>query len=149
MGVNETRLLEENKRDILAVDQIVSGDLVLIPLYNTTVTTKAASVTLFALDAIGGSMKDIKFGFFLALDAAPTYTVSVWKTRAGDLVTFVQDLSKVSAALPWTIVTPAAASWYTYEVGDLEEGLQMEIRIAQSNAGNATNVCDAALTYLR
>ncbi len=148
MAVNETRLLEENKRDILAVDQLVSAGLVLIPLFNTTATIINASVTLFALDALGGTMKDIKFGFYLDADAAATFTVSVWKTRAGDLVTFVRDLSKASAALPWTIVTPPAG-WYTFEVGDLEEGLQMEIRIAQSNAGDATNLCDAVLTYLR
>lgn len=131
-------------KQLLAADYLLStGDLVLIHASRTTQTAKNDSVTLFAVDALGGSRKDIKFGFYLAADAAATFTVAVYKTRAGDLVTFTQDFSKT-----WTIATPAAAGWYTYEVGDLEEGLQMEVRIAQDNNGNANNACDAVITYL-
>ncbi len=142
MGVNETGTTENTLRDTDAVQQTTDGIAILVPLYNTTATVKANSVTLFALDALGGSLKNIKFGFYLDADAAATFIISVHKTRPGDLITFTQDLTKT-----WTIATPAAAGWYTYEAGDLEQGLQMEIRIAQDNAGDATNLCDATLTY--
>lgn len=139
--VNQTRLNENTLRDLEAVQQAVNEELVLTTLFNTTQTVRNATVILFELDAIGGTIKNIKFGFYLAADAAATFTVTVSKTRAGDLITFVQDAVKT-----WTIATPASARWYTYEAGDLEEDLQMRVSIAQDNLGNANNACDAALT---
>lgn len=143
MSVNDTALLEGNKRDIGFANYKLDAQLVLTTLFNTTVTTKAASVTLFALDAIGGSIKDIKLAFFLDDDVLATFTVAAYKTRAGDLVTFIQDMIKT-----WSIALPAADGVYSFDVGDLEEGLQLEIRVAQDNAGDVTNVIDATLTYL-
>jgi hypothetical protein len=125
------------------ISQLGDGDIIAIPSFNTTATTKNASVTLFAIDALGGIKKNIKLSIYLAADAAATFTITVRKTRSGDTTTFTPILIPAIA----TIATPAAAAVYRYEIGDLNNGLQMDIAIAQSNAGNATNVCDAAIDY--
>ena len=127
---------------LAVLESKLNAESTLIPLYNTTTTVRDASVTLFSLSAIGGSMKDIKTTFKLAADAAATFIVSVWKTSGDDLITFVQDQQKT-----WVLGGPAAVGQYSFDCGDLEAGLQMEVRIAQSNAGNATNLCVATLTY--
>ncbi len=124
--------------------QVLNNELVLKQATNLTTTVKNNSVTLFALDALAKPVMSIQFGFYLVADAAATFTISVWRTRSGDLVTFIQDLVRT-----WTIVTPAAAGQYSYDAGDLPQGLQMEIRVAQNNAGNATNVIDSFLEYLQ
>ncbi|MDD3493367.1 MAG: hypothetical protein PHZ19_07740, partial [Candidatus Thermoplasmatota archaeon] len=92
----------------------------------------------------GGTIKNIRISFYLVADAAATFTVSILKTRPGDLVTFTQD-----TILTYSIGTPANNLYYTYDLGDLPEGLQAEIQIAQDNNGNATNAVDASLVYER
>ncbi len=134
--------------EITEIQVTQNSESPLITTYNTTATIKdtligTTAVKLFVLDALGGTKKDIRCGFFLDDDVAATFTFSVFKTRPGDLLTSIQDSTKT-----WSIVNPAADGWYTYDVGDLESGLQMELRIAQNNAGDATNVCDAVLTCL-
>lgn len=144
MGINETRLLENITRDLAAVDQVVNGIQVLVPFFNTTQTTKAGTVILFDLDALGSSIKDIVVSFYLAADAAATFTLTWNKTRAGDLITFTQEAIPAMSI----IATPAAARVYRYALGDLAQGLQGQFSIAQDNAGNANNACDAVLTCL-
>lgn len=142
--VNEARILEVSYRDILAVGQTVNGILAQLILFNTTQTTKNATVILFELDALGGTIREIFVSFYLALDAAATFTPTWSKTRAGDLVTFTQEAIPAIA----TIATPAANRVYSYRLGDLAQGLQGQFSIAQNNLGNANNACDALLTCL-
>lgn len=129
---------------LLSIQNTVDQEFTLAQAFNTTTTAKAASVTLFALDALTGAKKDIRVEFWLTTDAAATFTPEFYVTRQGAPVTFV------GVALPAAtlIVTPAAAGRYRYEYGDLPEGAQLEFRVAQDNAGNATNAIDAVLTYL-
>jgi len=143
MGVNDTALLEYNKRDIGFANDKLDGQLVLTTLFaaSTVVPATPAVLTLFALDATGGSVKDVKFAFWLNDEIAATYTVSVFKTSADDLVTFVQDFVKT-----WTIALPGFDGVYSFEAGDLEEGLQIEIRVWKDSAG--TNAIRGTLTYL-
>lgn len=149
MGVNEQRLLENITRDLAAVDQVVNGSLVLVPFYASVTTVKnkaigAAGVCQpFQLDALGTDIKDIKLRFYTPANILTTYTVSILKTRPGDLVTFTQDLIKT-----FTIALPAANGEYSYDLGDLAAGLQAEIQIGQDNNGNDTQPVDAELTCL-
>jgi len=126
------------------VSQFKAATLVEVPFYNTTQTVKNSSITLFALDATGATIKDIIVEFYLASDAAATFTPAVYRTRPGDLVTFTEEVVPTPAA----IVNPAAAKKYRYEIGDLAQGLQLEFRLAQDNNGNANNDVDATLTCL-
>jgi len=142
--INQQRLAEETLRDVLAVDDKMAGMLVQVTFYNSTQTVKNSSITLFALDAIGATIRDIVVEFYLAADAAATFTPAVYKTRPGDLVTFTQEVVPAVA----TIVNPAAARKYRYECGDLAQGLMMEFRVSQDNNGNATNDIDGTLTCL-
>jgi len=76
-------------------------------------------------------------------DALATFTPEWYVDRAGDPGTLtVRYLPAVTA-----IVTPASDARYRYTYGDLPTGAQLEFRVAQDNAGDATNVVDAVLTY--
>ncbi len=121
------------------VDDKVSGILVQVPFFNTTQTVLNSSITLFALDALGCTIREVYISFYLALDAAATFTPTWHKTRAGDLVTFTQEAIPALAV----ITTPAANRYYSYWLGEIAQGLQGEFRLAQDNAGNANNACDA------
>ncbi len=149
MTVNDTAIDEKNYSNILEINDKVSGELILQSVYSSGNVVKNTTIggagvfQPFMLDSLGGAIKDIRTNFYLVADAAATFTVSILKTRPGDLVTFVQDAIKT-----YTITTPAVAGVYSYDFGDLAEGLQAEIQIAQNNAGNATNACDAELTYM-
>jgi hypothetical protein len=109
--INQQRLAEETLRDILAVDDKVAGILVQTTFYVSTQTVINSSITLFALDAIGATVRDIVVEFYLAADALATFTPAVYKTRPGDLTTFTQEVVPSVA----TIVNPAAARKYRYE----------------------------------
>ncbi len=111
--------------------------------YNGT-TIINNSVTLFALDALGGPCKDVCVEFFLDDDAAATFTPTWYVTRLWDPATFV--IRSIPAVA--TIVTPGADARYQYTYGDLGEGMQLEFRLAQTNAGDATNAVEAVLSYL-
>jgi len=143
--IDVTGRLSNISRDVLAVDEKIAGLLVQIAFYNTTQTTKNSSVTLFALDATGGTIRNIVVEFYLAADAAATFTPTVYKTRSDDLTTFTQEVIPTMN----TIVNPASARKYRYECGDLAQGLQFEFRLEQDNAGNANNDVEATLTCLR
>ena len=129
---------------VVDVDTKVSGILVQVTYFNTTVTTSGASVTLFALDALGGTIREIFVSFYLVSDGAATFTPGWYKTRAADLITFT---AQVLPALA-NIVTPVANAYYSYSLGELAQGLQGEFRLAQSAAGAATCVVDAYMTVL-
>lgn len=144
MSVNVAARLWELDRELEAVDDIVSGSLLLKQALVTTTTVKNSSITLFALDALGGAKKDIRVEFWLDADALATFTPNFYVTREGDPVTFV--VRSIPAIA--TIATPAAAGRYYYEFGDLPEGAQLEFRVAQDNLGAATVAIDGVLTYL-
>ncbi len=139
MVVNPQWLLERTLEDLGFVDQKLAGMLVQVPFYNLTQTIKNSSVTLFALDALGGTIREVFIGFYLALDVAATFTPTWHKTRAGDLVTFTQEAVPAIAA----IATPGANRVYSYWLGEIAQGLQGEFRLAQDNNGNANNLVDA------
>jgi len=111
--------------------------------YIATTTTKNSSVTTHAIDAIGGTIRNVVVDLYLILDAAATYTPTVHGTSIEAPTTFVQEaIPSIS-----TIATPAADRRYRYELGDVAEGLQKEFRIAQDDNGNATNVVRSVLTH--
>jgi len=144
MSVDPTALQEVTKKTLEDTQEKINAALTLRQAFNTTTTTKNASITLFALDAVGGPIKDIKIEFYLAADAAATFTPAFYGTRAGDPVTFtVRNIPAIAA-----IATPGANARYFYEFGDLGEGMQMEFRVAQDNNGAATVAIDGVLTYL-
>ena len=121
----------------------VNGISQAVSVYNTTTTTKNASVTLFALDSLNGLKQRVAVEFYLALDAAATFTPNWYVTRPGDLGTFIARLIPAIA----TIATPAANGRYRYEYGDLVAGEQLEFRVAQNNLGAVTVACDAILSF--
>ncbi len=143
MAVNLTELVENIKRDLAAVQQAINGQLTLVTVFFSGNTSVGGSVTLFALDALGGSIKDIKVNFFLDDEAAATFTPTWHKTRAADLITFTQEAIPAIAA----IALPAADRVYRYDLGDLAEGLQGEFRLAQDGLGGA-NPYDGFVTCL-
>lgn len=144
MSVGEQRILEGTWRDVLAVDQVVNGLLVQVPFFSPVVqTVQGASVTLFAFDALGATMRRIWVSFYLAADGA-TFTPTWHRTRPADLVTFTQEAIPAMA----TIVAPANARWYSYDLGELAQGLQGEFRLAQSAAGAANVAVDAVAVAL-
>ena len=120
------------------IDTQLDGMLVQVPYFNLTETILNDVITLFEFDALGATIREIFVSFYLALDAAPTYTLTWEKTRPDDLVTFTVEAIPALA----NIVTPAAAGYYSYKLGELAQGLQGRFRIAQSNAGNANNAVD-------
>lgn len=130
---------EETLTEVLSVDDKVSGILVQVPFYVTTQTVKNSSITLFALDALGCTIREVYISFYLAADDAATFAPTWHKTRAGDLVTFTQEAVPTLAE----IVNPANARVYSYKLGEIAQGLQGEFRLAQDNAGNANNAVDA------
>ncbi len=150
MAVNETSLLEQNKEGISNANDKLNVEAAVVTLFASGDAVKNTTIggvgvfQPFALDAIGGTIRNIRISFYLVADAAATFTVSILKTRPGDLVTFTQD-----TILTYSIGTPANNLYYTYDLGDLPEGLQAEIQIAQDNNGNATNAVDASLVYER
>lgn len=129
MGVNDTRLAEETLRDVLAVDDKVSGLLIAVPFFASMDTIVNDVITLFEFDALGGAIREVVVSFYLPLHATATFTLTWELTRANDLVTFVTEL--IPAIAP--IATPAANAVYRYHCGDIAPGLQGRFRIAQSN----------------
>jgi len=132
--------------DINGVSDVVEREFLLKQAFNTTVTTKNSSVTLFTLDALAGPIKDIQVEFYLAADGGVTkITPSVYKTRAGDIITFTKEV--VPAIIDLAQPGLATASRYRYTCKDLREGDQFYFSLAQTDDGAATIVADAALTY--
>ena len=129
------------KQDLLDIESAVGT---VTSAYFDTTTTKNASVTLVALDALGGPIDSIVIQFYLVLDAAATFTPAWYVNTIDAPLTFtIQNIPAIS-----TIATPAANGVYRYEYpGILAQGMQLEFRIAQDNAGNASNVIEGDLSY--
>lgn len=117
------------------VQQALNIQLERVSFFNTTTTVINDSVILFQLV---GPVDNLILDFFLDDDAAATFTLTLKKTRAGDLVTLVAEAIA-------TIATPAADAHYHYDLGSLAEDQIGQVVIAQDNAGDATNVCDAVI----
>ena len=127
------------------VDDVYGKDHpVLKSVFNTTVTTKNASVTLVNLTSPDRALKDIAVEFYLDSDVAATFTPEWYVSRTSDPGTLVV---RILPAVE-TIVTPAAVARYRYTYGDLPAGVQLEFRVAQDNAGDATNVIESVCTYM-
>jgi len=119
------------------VQQAVNGQPVLLQSTFTGNLSNAGSATICALDALGGAMRNIRAKVFISGAVAGAGITPGWYgTRYGDLVTFTQQTVPSLGAQH----APAAAVVEDYEVEDLPEGLQGELRIA--SAGN-----DSALTF--
>ena len=146
----DQRIAENILRDAGFIDDKVSGLLVQVPFYSPIVqTVQNASVTLFAFDALGATMRDIYVAFYLAASAA-TFTPGWYTTRPGDLVTFTERLWTDMNVTPYqkTIAIPGAAQWYGYKLGELAQGLQGEFRLAQNALGAANVALDAIAVAL-
>lgn len=145
MGANDTALLEKNRDNILAVDQKVAGSLILKQATFTGNLSNAGSATIAALDALGGAMKDIKIKVWISGATAGLGITPGWfVTSYGAPVTFVQQTVPSLGAQH----ALAAATVEDYEVSDLPEGLQGELRIA--SAGNDSGLSfEATVTYLQ
>lgn len=112
--------------------------------YFDTVTAKNGSVTLVSLDALGGPCSDICIQFMLVLDAAATFTPRWYVNTIDAPATFtIQNVPALA-----NIATPGANGVYRYEFpGILAQGMVLEFRVAQDNAGNATNAIEGDLSY--
>ncbi len=145
MGTNETALLEKNRDNILTVDQKVAGELVLKQATFTGNLSNAGSATIAALDALGGAMKDIRIKVWISGDTALLGITPGWfVTRYGAPVTFVQQTVTSLGAQHDT----GGAVVEDYDVGDLPEGLQGELRIS-SNGDDSALTFEATVTYLQ
>ncbi len=144
MSLSELQAIEELRQEVLAVNQMAAGALTPKQARFTGNLSNAGSATIAALDALGGSMKDIKVRVYISgAVAGPGITPGWFTTRPGDLVTFTEQIVPSLGGQH----APATAVIEMYEVGDLAEGLQGEIRIA--SAGNDSGLTfDAVVTYL-
>ena len=119
------------------IQQAVHGQPSLRQATYTGNLANAGSATIIALDALGGAMRGIRVKVFISGAVAGAGITPGWyATRYAALGTFTQQTVPSLGAQH----APAAAVVEDYEVGDLPEGLQGELRIA--SAGN-----DSALTF--
>jgi len=131
--------------DDMIGDQVVGQMLIPNAAYFDTTTVINDTVTLFSLDALGGACSEIVAHFWLILDGAATFQFDWYVNTVDAPATFTVQL--IPAITP--IATPAANGNYHYQFpGILAQGLVLEGRIAQDNAGNATNAIDGYLAYL-
>jgi len=112
---------------IADVDDKVSGILVQVPYFVEMDTIVGDVITLFEFDALGCTIKNVFINFYLPLDGGATFTLTWEKTRANDLVTFTTELIPAIA----NIVTPSANAVYSYQLGEIAQGLQGRFRIDQ------------------
>jgi len=112
-----------------------------VPFDTTVAKGVVAGTDLVTLDAVGGDMYDIKAHVMGDDDALATFTLTWKATSVGAPVTFVDRVN------PDTVPNPGANWIWTDTFGDLQEGLQAKLNIAQDNAGDATNACDGYLSY--
>lgn len=124
--------------------EIESQIQAIVSAYFATTTVINSSVTLATISAIGGPKSDIVIDFLLDDDAAATFTPAWYiNSLTAPLTYVVQNIPAIA-----TIVTPAADGRYRYEFpGILAQGFTLEFRIAQNNAGDATNAIEGSLSY--
>lgn len=130
-------------------NDILSGMLVQVPFFVTMDTIVNNVITLFNFDALGATIRDVFINFYLPLHATATFTITWEKTRAGDLVTYVAEtINPFTDAAYATIATPAANAVYRYHLGEIAQGLQGRLRIAQDNNAPAVSVDAFAVALL-
>lgn len=115
---------------------LATGQLVQVPFYNEIDTIQNDEVILFEFDATGATIRDIFISFYLPLHATATFTPTWRKTRPGDLVTFTTELIPAIGV----IATPAASNYYSYNLGELAQGLQGRFYLAMSNHAGVVTV---------
>ncbi len=118
------------------VDDKVSGILVQVPFFVEMDTIVNDVITLFAFDALGATIREVFISLYLPLHATATFTPTWEKTRANDLITFVTELDPTLNA----IATPGANAVYSYKLGEIAQGLQGRLRLAQSNHAGVVTV---------
>jgi len=129
-------------QDLDYIEGAVAGELVLTQAFASGNTSAGSTIVMFALDALGGTKKDVKVEFYLEQDDAAVFTPEWYVTRPNDLVTFTaRDVPDLG-----TITTSGADKRFFFEFGDLPEGLQVEFRLAQT--GGSARAYDGAMTYL-
>lgn len=144
MSVNPTAVEEKIDSNVLANEQKLAGSLVLRQATFTGNLTNGGSATIAALDALGGTMKDIRVKVYISGATAGLGITPGWfVTTYAAPVTFTEQTVPSLGAQH----TLAAAVIEEYEVGDLPEDLQGELRIA-SNGNDAALTFEATITYL-
>lgn len=123
--------------DIGIITHVVSRTEAALALKNT-------NVDFIGVDSIGGAITDMRLSLKMDNDAAATtYTPLFKKTSHNAPTTFVDQILPVIAT-----ITPATAlGWHHYDVGDLDEGLEWKLNLAQTNDGDATRIVEAVLSY--
>lgn len=143
MAVNDTALQEEIKALSKAIETNISGRLEPKQATFTGNLANAGDATLVALDATGGVMKRIRIKVWISGATALLGITPQWfVTRYGDLITFTQQTVPSLGAQH----ALAGAVVEDYEVGDLPEGLQGELRV-NSNGNDAALTFEATVTY--
>ena len=106
---------------------------------------KNTNVDIMEIDAVAGTVYGLIIEFKVDNDAAATtYTPTLKMTSTLAPTTFTnQKLPAVA-----TIAAPATAvGHYRYELGDIGQGLQAKLNLAQTNDGDATRIIEAVMTY--
>ncbi len=129
----------------IAIQQAVNGQPALVQATFTGNLANAGSATLVALDALGGAMRNIRIKVFIsgATAGAAGITPGWYVTRYANLITFTQQ-TVPSLGVQHDL---AAAVVEDYEVSDLPEGLQAELRMA-SDGDDSALTFEATVTYL-
>ena len=123
--------------DIGIITHVVSRTEAALALKNT-------NVDFIGVDSIGGAITDMRLSLKMDNDAAATtYTLLFKKTSHNAPTTFVDQTIPAVAT-----ITPATAlGWRHYDVGDLDEGLEWKLNLAQTNDGDATRIVEVVLAY--
>lgn len=135
--------VREIQQDVQAVQQAVHGQPASQQATFTGNLANTATATLVALDALGGAMRNIRVKVFYSGATAGLGITPQWfVTRYAAPTTFTQQTVPSQGAQH----VLAAATVEDYEVGDLPEGLQAELRVA-SNSNDSALAFEATVTY--
>ncbi|KKM23943.1 hypothetical protein LCGC14_1610100 [marine sediment metagenome] len=129
-----------------AVAAGVAGEPVLHTAFRSeaALAVKNTNVDIMGVDAVAGTIFDLVIEFKIDNDAvATTYTPTLKMTSALAPTTFTDQ--KIPAVA--TITPAAAVGHYRYELGDIGQGLQAKLNLAQTNDGDATRIVEAVMTY--
>lgn len=143
-GVSIAEALRETYNDVIAIQQAVNGQPALVQATFTGNLANAGTATICALDALGGAMRGIRVKVWISGAVAGAGITPGWYvTRYSALGTFTQQTVPSLGAQH----APAAAVVEDYEVGDLPDGLQGELRIASAGDDSGLSF-EATVTYL-
>lgn len=139
----QPELQETIRDDVKATDQAVNEQPVIHQAAFSGNLSNAGSATVAALDALGGPMKNVRVKVRMSGATAGLGITPGWyMTSFGAPVTFVQQTVPSLGAQH----AVAAALYEDYEVGDLPEDIQGELRIA-SNGNDSALTYEATVTY--